>query len=194
MTSKRRLVFSSKTIFFFTLFVCGNKADSFSGTKGKSFLLNGMKILMVCLGNICRSPLAQGILEKKLSDQNLQATVDSAATSDYHVGDKPDPRSIHKAAEYGIDITHQRGRQIQKSDFQTFDRIFAMDTSNYNNIISLTNQQEEKDKVELILNLSYPTANMSVPDPYYGGEDGFENVYRLLDAACDVIIKQLKNE
>lgn len=153
-----------------------------------------MKVLMVCLGNICRSPLAQGILEKKVAENNLTVEVDSAATSDYHIGDKADPRSISKAAEYGIDITNQRGRQIQKSDFTEFDRIFAMDTTNYSNIVSLTNNQEDINKVELILNLTYPEANMSVPDPYYGGEDGFENVYRLLDAACDVIIDQLKNE
>lgn len=149
---------------------------------------------MVCLGNICRSPLAQGILEKKAEQAGLDIEVDSAATSDYHIGDKPDPRSISKAAEYGIDITKQRGRQIQQSDFKTFDRIFAMDTSNYNNIVALTNKPEEVEKVELILNLSQENSNMSVPDPYYGGEDGFENVYRLLDAACDILIKDLQNE
>ena len=153
-----------------------------------------MKVLMVCLGNICRSPLAEGILEKKINENGLDVSVDSAATSDYHVGDKPDPRSISKAAEYGIDITAQRGRQIQKSDFQEFDRIFVMDTSNYSNTVALTNKIEEIDKVEMILNLITPSSNKSVPDPYFGGEDGFENAYRLLDAACDVIIKQLKDE
>ncbi len=153
-----------------------------------------MKVLMVCLGNICRSPLAEGILEKKINENGLDVSVDSAATSNYHVGDKPDPRSISKAAEYGIDITAQRGRQIQKSDFQEFDRIFVMDTSNYSNTVALTNKIEEIDKVEMILNLITPCSNQSVPDPYFGGEDGFENAYRLLDAACDVIIKQLKDE
>ncbi len=153
-----------------------------------------MKVVMVCLGNICRSPLAEGILEKKINENGLDVSVDSAATSDYHVGDKPDPRSISKAAEYGIDITAQRGRQIQKSDFQEFDRIFVMDTSNYSNTVALTNKIEEIDKVEMILNLITPSSNQSVPDPYFGGEDGFENAYRLLDAACDVIIKQLKDE
>ena len=153
-----------------------------------------MKILMVCLGNICRSPLAEGILDKKISENGLDVIVDSAATSDYHIGDKPDPRSISKAAEYGIDITAQRGRQLQNSDFQEFDRIFVMDTSNYSNTVALTNKIEEINKVEMILNLINPGSNQSVPDPYFGGEDGFENVYRLLDAACDVIIKQIKNE
>tara|TARA_B110000503_G_scaffold106549_1_gene159148 strand:+ start:170 stop:619 length:450 start_codon:yes stop_codon:yes gene_type:complete len=149
---------------------------------------------MVCLGNICRSPLAEGILDKKISENGLDVIVDSAATSDYHIGDKPDPRSISKAAEYGIDITAQRGRQLQNSDFQEFDRIFVMDTSNYSNTVALTNKIEEINKVEMILNLINPGSNQSVPDPYFGGEDGFENVYRLLDAACDVIIKQIKNE
>ena len=153
-----------------------------------------MKILMVCLGNICRSPLAQGILEKKVAKHGLNVTVDSAATSDYHIGDLPDPRSISKAAEYGIDITNQRGRQIQKSDFQEFDKIYVMDTSNYSNTVALTNELQEIEKVEMILNLINPGSNQSVPDPYFGGEEGFENVYRLLDAACDVIIEQIKNE
>lgn len=149
---------------------------------------------MVCLGNICRSPLAEGILKKKISENGLNVIVDSAATSDYHIGDRPDPRSISKAAEYGIDITAQRGRQLQNSDFQEFDRIFVMDTSNYSNTVALTNKPEEIDKVEMILNLINPGSNQSVPDPYFGGEDGFENVYRLLDAACDVIVKQINNE
>ncbi len=153
-----------------------------------------MKILMVCLGNICRSPLAEGILQNKLIKNSLDVSVDSAATSDYHVGDKPDSRSISKAAECGIDITAQRGRQIQNSDFQKFDRIFVMDTSNYSNTVALTNKLKEINKVELILNLINPGSNQSVPDPYFGGEDGFKNVYRLLDAACNVIIKQIKNE
>jgi protein-tyrosine phosphatase len=153
-----------------------------------------MKVLMVCLGNICRSPLAQGILEKKVAQKGLNVEVDSAATSDYHIGHEPDSRSISKAAEYGIDITRQRGRQLQNSDFQEFDRIFVMDTSNYSNTIALTKQEDEIKKVEIILNLINPGSNQSVPDPYFGGEEGFENVYRLLDAACDQIIKQIQNE
>ncbi len=138
--------------------------------------------------------MAQGILEKKTIENGLAVTVDSAATSDYHVGDNPDPRSISKAAEHGIDISSQQGRQVQNSDFQKFDRIFVMDTSNYSNTVSLTNNVQEINKVELILNLISPGSNQSVPDPYYGGEDGFENMYRLLDTACNIIIEQIKNE
>ena len=150
-----------------------------------------MKVLMVCLGNICRSPLAEGILKKKISENGLNVIVDSAATSDYHIGDRPDPRSISKAAEYGIDITAQRGRQLQNSDFQEFDRIFVMDTSNYSNTVALTNKPEEIDKVEMILNLINPGSNQSVPDPYFGGDRGFIEVYKLLDNATDCIMKKL---
>jgi len=153
-----------------------------------------MKILMVCLGNICRSPMAQGILEKKVQEAGLQdqISVDSAGTSDYHVGDKPDPRAIEKSSKYDIDISAYRGRQFEKDDFEAFDRIFAMDFSNYENILRLSRSKEDSKKVEMILNLSKPNSNMSVPDPYYGGEEGFENVYQLLDAACDELMTQIK--
>lgn len=153
-----------------------------------------MKILMVCLGNICRSPMAQGILENKAAEKGLNITVDSAGTSDYHIDQEPDHRAIAKAKEYGIDISHYRGRQIDVADFKTFDRIFVMDASNYENTLLVAESDEDKSKVEMILNLSNPNSNMSVPDPYFGGEEGFENVYRLLNSACDVLIEQIENE
>jgi protein-tyrosine phosphatase len=153
-----------------------------------------MKILMVCLGNICRSPMAQGILEQKAREAGLEITVDSAATSNYHIGDPPDNRAVQKVADYGIDISHYRGRQIEKADFKHFDKIFAMDFSNYENITKLAAGEEEISKVEMILNQATPGSNMSVPDPYYGGEEGFENVYRLLDAACEQLIQNIKGE
>jgi len=151
-----------------------------------------MKVLMVCLGNICRSPLAQAILEQKAKEHGIELEVDSAGTANYHVGEKADIRSIEKAQEYGIDINHYRGRQINTSDFDEFDLIFAMDTSNYNNILALTNDREKQQRVKLILNESHPGSNQSVPDPYYGGEEGFENVYQMLDEACDVLIEKIK--
>lgn len=152
-----------------------------------------MKILMVCLGNICRSPMAQGILENKAAEKGLNITVDSAGTSDYHIDQEPDHRAIAKAKEYGIDISHYRGRQIDVADFKTFDRILVMDASNYENTLLVAESDDDKSKVEMILNLSNPNSNMSVPDPYFGGEEGFENVYRLLDSACDVLIEQIEN-
>lgn len=153
-----------------------------------------MKILMVCLGNICRSPMAQGILENKIAEKGLDITVDSAGTSDYHIDQAPDHRAIKKSSEYGIDISNYRGRQINADDFKTFDRILVMDASNYENTLMVAEDKEDKSKVEMILNLSNPNSNMSVPDPYFGEEDGFENVYQLLDAACDVLIKEIENE
>ncbi|WP_028281849.1 low molecular weight protein-tyrosine-phosphatase [Olleya marilimosa] len=143
------------------------------------------KILMVCLGNICRSPLAEGILQSKL-DNNL-FVVDSAGTSSYHIGNKPDPRSIAIAKKKGIDITQQQARQFVKQDFLDFDIIYAMDNSNYNNIIALAENDKQKSKVNLILNESYPEQNLDVPDPYYGGDKGFETVFNMLDEACNKI-------
>ena len=146
------------------------------------------KILMVCLGNICRSPLAEGILKSKL-DSNF--TVESAGTAAYHVGNKPDPRSIAVARQNGLNITNQRARKFIKQDFEDFDIIYAMDNSNYQNIIALAENSQQKEKVKLILNESFPDKNLDVPDPYYGGEKGFENVYNMLDNTCEIIAKRI---
>ncbi len=146
-------------------------------------------ILMVCLGNICRSPLAEGILRHKLPNNLFK--VDSAGTANYHVGSPPDRRSIAVAKANGIDITHLKGRQFSPLDFKTFDHIYVMDTSNYNNVIGLAKNETEKSKVKLILNEVYPNKNYDVPDPYYGGNDGFKNVYNMLDKACTVIANKL---
>lgn len=150
------------------------------------------KVLMVCLGNICRSPLAEGVLRKKAEENKLQLFVDSAGTSNYHIDQAPDKRSQLSAKKHGIDISNLRGRQFKVSDFDNFDLVFAMDSSNYSNIIELARNQDDKNKVELILNRIHPNSNMAVPDPYYGGEEGFENVYQLLDSACEEIINSLK--
>jgi protein-tyrosine phosphatase len=148
-----------------------------------------MKILMVCLGNICRSPLAEGILKNKT--QNLDVYVDSAGTASYHVGNLPDSRSIEIANKNGIDLTDQRARQFSEKDFDDFDKIYAMDTNNYSNIISLARNQSDRDKVDVILNELTPKSYDSVPDPYYGAGDGFQIVYDMLDNACDAIVGKL---
>lgn len=153
-----------------------------------------MKILMVCLGNICRSPMAEGILKNKLSEHKLSAQIDSAATSDYHIGQNPDDRAVANCKKHGVDISQLKGRQFTVDDFDEFDRIFVMDSSNYENVVALARNDKDSQKVELILNLSQPNTNMSVPDPYFGDEDGFENVYQLLDAACDILVRELKDE
>jgi len=149
------------------------------------------KILMVCLGNICRSPLAEGILQSKLTNDFVE--IDSAGTAGHHVGELPDRRSIEVAKKYGIDITNQRSRKFVKSDFKEFDLIFAMDESNYDHIVSMMDDNNDIQKVKLILNELYPTENRNVPDPYYGGDQGFENVYEMLDKACDNIASKLEN-
>ena len=144
---------------------------------------------MVCLGNICRSPLAEGILQSKV---NLNTVlVDSAGTAAYHIGKLPDERSIEVAKKYGIDITKQRARKFVVKDFDEFDIIFAMDDSNYQNILSLARNNADEQKVRMILNETQPTKNLSVPDPYYGGNEGFENVYKMLDDACNAIASNL---
>lgn len=146
------------------------------------------RILMVCLGNICRSPLAEGILKSKLPKNNF--VVESAGTSNYHIGELPDRRSIQVAKKYGIDITDQRGRQFKASDFDEFDYIYVMDTSNYDNVMMLTRNQSDEAKVKLILN-EIDNDLISVPDPYYGGDSGFENVFQLLNEACNRISEKL---
>ena len=149
-----------------------------------------MKILMVCLGNICRSPLAEGILTHKI--QHLNIKVDSAGTAGYHIGKLPDERSIEIAEKYNIDLTKQRARQFSRADFDDFDIIYAMDTNNYTHLISLANNETERNKVRLILNEVNPEKFESVPDPYYGGDDGFQNIYNILNAACNKIISQIE--
>ena len=152
------------------------------------------KILMVCLGNICRSPLAEGILRNKALQFNLNITIDSAGTSNYHIGEHPDKRTILNAQQHHIDVSNLCARQFEVTDFDTFDHIFVMDSSNYADVIALARNAKDKQKVELILNRVYPNSNMSVPDPYFGGEQGFENVFILLDKACEVIAASLKKK
>lgn len=150
-----------------------------------------MKILMVCLGNICRSPLAEGILKQKIQEHELDWKVDSAGTGSWHIGELPDPRSIAVAKKYGIDITDQRARQFQGEDLDEFDLIFAMDQSNYRDIIRLAYLGDKEEKVALILNLTTPGSNKSVPDPYWD-DNGFDKVYHMLDTACDKLIEKYK--
>lgn len=141
---------------------------------------------MVCLGNICRSPLAQGILEHKLKERGLDWEVDSAGTGSWHLGEKPDQRSIDKAKEYDIDISGQRARQLTAEDLDNYDLILAMDASNFQKIKALSTDKDQEDKIKLVLNYVYPERNMAVPDPYYDGS--FQKVYELLDEAMDAVI------
>ncbi len=149
------------------------------------------KVLMVCLGNICRSPLAEGILKSKSNPDKV--FVDSAGTTGYHIGNPPDERSITIAQQYGIDISKQRCRKFSAKDFKEFDIIYAMDSSNFSNIISLAENREDEKKVKLLLDEIELSIN-EVPDPYYGGAKGFDNVFQLIDQACETISLKLDSK
>lgn len=146
-------------------------------------------ILMVCLGNICRSPLAEGILQSKLPKDKF--IVDSAGTGNWHIGHAPDKRSVAVAKKNGISISKQKGRQFTTSDFEAFDFIYVMDNSNFDAVIALAKSEQDRKKISLILNEVYPKENVDVPDPYYGLANGFDQVYNMLEEACDVIAKKL---
>ena len=148
---------------------------------------------MVCLGNICRSPLADGLLREKVQRLNLDVFVDSAGTSNHHFDQAPDVRMRATAREKGLNIDDLRARQFTTADFKNFDLIFVMDKSNYSNVISLAKSDEEKVKVHLMLNELHPNQDLEVPDPYFGGDQGFIDVYNLLDDATNALIeKRLK--
>lgn len=152
-----------------------------------------MRILMVCLGNICRSPLAEGILKHKARKAGFDWILDSAGTGFWHVGDPPDPRSVATARKHGIDISDQRGRQFQVADFQRFDHIFVMDTQNLRDVLRLADTDEQRAKVSLMLDQTHPGQQRSVPDPYHD-DDGFEAVYEMLDVACAAFVKRTMRE
>ncbi|MFQ3174352.1 MAG: protein-tyrosine phosphatase [Flavobacterium sp.] len=145
---------------------------------------------MVCLGNICRSPLAEAIMASKLPKDKF--TVDSAGTGSWHIGHAPDARSISIAEKNKLDISKQKGRQFSINDFKTYDYIYVMDKSNYDDVIELAETSEQKNKVQIILNELYPNENVDVPDPYFGMPNGFNIVYNMLDEVCDIIADKLK--
>ena len=149
-----------------------------------------MKILMVCLGNICRSPLAEGILQHKVDEAGLNWTVDSAGTAGYHIGEAPHPLSQKVAKMNGIDISKQSGRKFTKEDILFYDKIYVMDNSNYIDVKRICGNNWDVDKVDLLLNEIYPGQDRDVPDPWYGGEDGFHVVFEMLDRACEKIIQK----
>ncbi len=150
-----------------------------------------MKILMVCLGNICRSPLAEGIMQHKINGLDLDWQVDSAATGAWHIGELPDPRSVATARKHGIDITRQRARQLKPHDLDRFDLVLAMDSQNYRDILRLATCKDQEEKVQLIMNFATPDRNQAVPDPYWD-DNGFELVFAMLEEACGKVVERFE--
>lgn len=147
-----------------------------------------MKILMVCLGNICRSPLAEGIMKTKVSEDVM---VDSAGTISMHEGEHPDKRAIKTAANHDVDISKQRSRPIMRRDFEIFDKIYCMDIDVYEDVVSKARNEEERQKISLFLEAAGEYEDPEVPDPYWGGMEDFEKIFQLLDRGCDAIKNQI---
>jgi protein-tyrosine phosphatase len=147
-----------------------------------------MKILMVCLGNICRSPLAEGILQHKAQQEGLSWTIDSAGTNGYHVGEEPHRLSQKVALLHGIDISRQRARRFTAADFNRFDKIYAMAEDVIEEMQRIARKDFDATKVDLLMNELYPGKNMDVPDPWYGTEPGYHEVFAMVDKACDKIV------
>lgn len=146
---------------------------------------------MVCLGNICRSPLAEGIMQQNINLYGIKAEVDSAGFEPFHTGDSPDERAIKVAHNNGIDISGYRARLFQTADFDLFDRIYVMDDNNYTDVMRKARNDSDRRKVDFILNELYPGSNDIVPDPYYGRFSDFEEVFDLLDQSIEIIAKKL---
>ena len=149
-----------------------------------------MKVLMVCLGNICRSPMAEGLLRHKVNELGLDVSTDSAGTAGYHVGERPDQRAIAAMQRQGVDISDLRARQFVAEDFERFDLIFAMDQNNHADMLSLASSEDDMDKLRLILDMN-GSEGKSVPDPYFGGDEGFNDVHQMLDSACNALIDEI---
>lgn len=147
-----------------------------------------LKVLFVCLGNICRSPMAEGILRSKIGNRNIE--IDSAGTSHFHIGEEPDHRAVHTLRKKKIDISNLRARRFDVEDFEAFDLIFAMDTQNREKILQLAQNEEHHKRVSLMLDLTFPGQDREVPDPYFGGGEGFEQVFHLLNDATQALIEK----
>jgi protein-tyrosine phosphatase len=151
-----------------------------------------MKILTVCLGNICRSPMAEGILRHLADERGITIRTDSAGTGDYHVGEAPDPRAVRAMQRHGIDITDLRARQFTAADYHAFDLILAMDATNLRNIRDLAPDAELLEKARLVMDHAPGHPLREVPDPYFGGNEGFDQVHAMLVQACSRLLDELE--
>lgn len=155
-----------------------------------------IRVLFVCLGNICRSPTAEGILRDKISKRNLKSKihVESRGTGPWHVGEPPDSRSQETAEKFGVDISDLRGRQFSAYDYETFDLILVMDEGNYRDVIRLARNEDEERKVGYLLKYLNRPKGLNVPDPYHGGLEGFPNVFKMIEEACEGLLESLRKE
>lgn len=151
-----------------------------------------MKVLMVCLGNICRSPMAEGVLRHLANERGARIEVDSAGTSNYHVGDSPDHRAQATMANHGMDISDLRGRQLTTADLDRFDAVLVMDKENLRNTLALATTPSQARKVRLIMDHAPAHPSREVPDPYYGGDEGFEAVHAMLMEACNNLLADVE--
>jgi len=151
-----------------------------------------MKVLFVCTGNICRSPLAEGILKDKLRKKGITAEVDSAGFENFHIGDPPDERAIKIAWKHDIDITDHRARLFTRADFDRFDKIYVMDAWHFDNTMRLSRNDNDKEKVDYVMNALYPMNNIPVHDPWYNGISAFEEVFIQLENACEIIAEMIR--
>lgn len=153
-----------------------------------------MKILFVCTGNICRSPLAEGILREKMKKYGIRGETDSAGFESFHAGDHPDPRAIITARKRNINITGHVARLFKTEDFDRFDKIYVMDDYHYENVERMSRDESDMEKVDYIMNVVYPGENITVHDPWYDGIQAFEKVYEQLDNACEILAKELSSK
>ena len=153
-----------------------------------------MKIVMVCLGNICRSPMAEGVLQKKLIDNHLdnQVSVDSCGFESCHLGEPPHQMAVRTARKHGVFIENQRQRLFSEKDFDQFDKIYVMDSGNYRDVGNIARNQDDMKKVDYLLNEVYPDSNKIVPDPWGGSERDYEHAFTLIEQACEAIVSKLK--
>jgi protein-tyrosine phosphatase len=151
------------------------------------------KVLFVCLGNICRSPMAHGIFRDKIRKYKLDVVTDSAGTSGFHMNEPPDFRAISTLRAKGIEILDLRSRIITSEDFDEFDFIFTMDSNNQKDVLKMARNHQSAVLPEMVMNVAHPDQNISVPDPYYDDHQGFEHVYSMLDEALEILAKRFLN-
>lgn len=149
-----------------------------------------MKILMVCLGNICRSPMAEGILQDKAFKADLTWSIESAGTNSYHIGEPPHLLSQKVARMNGIDISKQRARRFKTEDFDVYDKIYALAGDVIEEMKRIAGKKFQQSKVDLLMNELYPGKNLDVPDPWYGSEPGYHEAFKLIEKVCDNILEK----